>query len=81
MSGGLLERARASGKCPPSLLGENMPDEDFEKAVGSVLDSQGTRGSVSVTPHRMMHVVSDVTLYLWQVSISLLKQRQQKPLV
>ena len=41
----LLQRAKDSGKCPPSLLTESrMPaDDGFEAAVTKVLDVNGTR--------------------------------------
>lgn len=39
----LLERARASGKYPPSLLRDNSNgDDDFEAVVKKILDSNGT---------------------------------------
>lgn len=39
----ILERARASGKYPPSLLQDSSKvDEEFEKAVMKVLDANGT---------------------------------------
>lgn len=36
----ILERVRASGKCPPSLIGGN-PDADFETAALKVVDANG----------------------------------------
>ncbi|CAB9497370.1 expressed unknown protein [Seminavis robusta] len=46
----LLQRARASGRCPPSLLAENRmpPGDGFEAAVTKVLDVQG---GLSLTTH------------------------------
>ena len=36
----ILDRVRASGKCPPSLIGGN-PDNDFETAALKVVDANG----------------------------------------
>jgi hypothetical protein len=38
----VLERARASGKCPPSLLRDEPKEDAFETAVAKVLDANGT---------------------------------------
>lgn len=39
----IIERVRASGKCPPSLLSSNDSAEDgFETAVSKVVDATGT---------------------------------------
>jgi hypothetical protein len=40
----LIERARASGRCPPSLLQEESSDgaNGFEAAVTQILDANGT---------------------------------------
>jgi hypothetical protein len=40
----LIERARASGRCPPSLLQEETSDgaNGFEAAVTQILDANGT---------------------------------------
>ena len=47
----LLERARASGRCPPSLLQEQVSKDSlaaFEGAVTKVLDASGTLSAVTV---------------------------------
>ena len=38
----VLERARASGKCPPSLFLDEPKEGSFETAVAKVLDANGT---------------------------------------
>ena len=38
----VVERARAAGKCPPSLLRDEPKDDGFEKAVAEILDPNGT---------------------------------------
>jgi hypothetical protein len=39
----VIERARTSGKCPPSLLkSESADDNGFEAGVAKVLDASGT---------------------------------------
>ncbi len=43
----VLERARASGKCPPSLFRDEPKEGSFETAVAQVLDANGT-SSVSI---------------------------------
>ena len=44
----ILQRAKESGKCPPSLLlaeqGGGVSNEAFETALGKVLDASGTCG-------------------------------------
>ena len=37
----ILERARASGKCPPSLFCEEPKEDGFEAAIAKVLDANG----------------------------------------
>lgn len=39
----IIERLKASGKCPPSLLSTNESQEDgFETAVSKVVHANGT---------------------------------------
>jgi hypothetical protein len=38
----LLDRARASGRCPPSLLQSVSKEDQFESVVSRVLDANGT---------------------------------------
>ena len=38
----VIERARSSGRCPPSLLQGQPKEPGFEAAVGKVLDPNGT---------------------------------------
>lgn len=38
----VIERARASGKCPPSLFRDEPKEGSFEAAVAKVLDANGT---------------------------------------
>jgi len=38
MTGTIIERVRASGKCPPSLI-RDVADNKFEAAVEKVVDS------------------------------------------
>ena len=40
MTGTIIERVRASGKCPPSLI-RDVADNKFEAAVEKVVDSNG----------------------------------------
>lgn len=37
----VIQRARASGKCPPSLLRDEPKEDAFETAVAKVLDANG----------------------------------------
>ena len=37
----ILERAKSSGKCPPSLFAEGSADAAFEAAIAKVLDPNG----------------------------------------
>lgn len=38
----VIERTRASGKCPPSLFRDEPKEGSFEAAVANVLDANGT---------------------------------------
>lgn len=38
----VIERARTSGKCPPSLLKSENGDDSFEAGVAKVMDVNGT---------------------------------------
>jgi hypothetical protein len=52
----ILEKARSSGKYPPSLLGAYNGDEDgFETALLKILDANGTSVRPSVCC-RVLHV-------------------------
>jgi hypothetical protein len=38
----VIQRARESGRCPPSLLRDEPKEDSFEAAVAKVLDASGT---------------------------------------
>jgi hypothetical protein len=38
----VLERARASGLCPPSLFCDEPKEDAFEAAIAKILDANGT---------------------------------------
>jgi hypothetical protein len=38
----VLERARASGRCPPSLFCDEPKEDAFEAAIAKILDANGT---------------------------------------
>jgi hypothetical protein len=38
----VIQRARESGRCPPSLLRDEPKEDTFEAAVAKVLDASGT---------------------------------------
>jgi hypothetical protein len=47
----VIERARASGKCPPSLFRDEPNEGSFETAVAKVLDANGTSFDSSSLGH------------------------------
>lgn len=57
----VLQRARNSGKCPPSLLSEErVVDEDgFDEAVLKVLDASGKKDFQRFRGPRLFRVFSD----------------------
>jgi hypothetical protein len=65
----ILQRARESGRCPPSLLTEDriFNNDGFDAAVEKVLDVSGTWLSVHVPRHAEFQVFSDAGAFLFVV--------------
>ena len=72
----VLEKARSSGKYPPSLLGEyNGNDDGFETALLKILDANGTlrpckKGSGSPSVKENETIILFVVVCYHQVSLS-----------
>jgi hypothetical protein len=56
----VIQRARESGRCPPSLLRDEPKEDGFEAAVAKVLDASGT----SVARKTVLFVCFHYVLYL-----------------
>lgn len=61
----IIERARASGKYPPSLLKDSSNgDEEFETAVMKVLDANGTSVLRKVSRYHLPGVLQSSPIFL-----------------